>query len=398
MNRIFLSLSLMTVLTIAGCGGKTDEATNQSKNSNQAKDTKGTGETGTESKGNSPADTNGGGSQSAESAGPSAQIGFAVDISKIMETPANQTMLNQPGLGIPPFAKAMTKLSAYVSLPATFSPDPSGFNFYAKLEFKTEVDAKAAMELMLADAPAQAEEKGGTSFQVIRDPGSPPVFVALNGNALVAQSEACADSKNKSFASSGLQSVMNGLPAAAFQMGFDMKGAKDFLMGASMMAPAEDAMMKSIIDTVLKLDAMKITGYGEDYMMIGFDAPDEDTSKAVKQYLSQGVAALAGFAGMVAPSEKDAPAMSEMFNHVLGSLGPKRKGMTTSIVIPKPDNYEELEKKMGEEMMKMAESGESPFGGLPFPGGGGFDAPNSGFEPGDLDGLKDDSVEEKKEK
>ena len=49
------------------------------------------------------------------------------------------------------------------------------------------------------------------------------------------------------------------------------------------------------------------------------------------------------------PSEDDAPAMNEMINHVMGALRPKVDGTTVKLVINKPDNYDELRKKMLDE-------------------------------------------------
>ncbi|MEC9094584.1 MAG: tetratricopeptide repeat protein, partial [Planctomycetota bacterium] len=277
------------------------------------------------------------------------QLALKVDLATAAKSfEGLDALKQQAGVNVPDTAKSLEIL---VNLPRQFTPDPSGINFHAKLGFSDEADAKQVMNMILQAAPTIDQTIGGKSYKVVATPGAPTVCFSMDGASIVISSKGYVESGADSFASANLQTIMKGLDKDIVQMGFDMKGAKAFLQGAMLMVPQDDPMTKSIVDAVMQIDAIKMTsGVGENLMMLGFDAADADGAKAIRQQLQKGLALVAAGAAMMSPDEKKAPASAEFFSHVMTCLLPKKEGNTTKIVITKPDNYDEMLKKMQKEV------------------------------------------------
>lgn len=360
-------MALMAMLILTGCGGSGD-----SKDSKSNKESGGKGDKPSAASTDAPKTT----PNTAPSKMPAdqqAQIGLVLNVGQLMQDDAVKSMM-ESNPQIPPFAKSIGNLSAYVSLPANMMAAPTDYNFYASLDFANAEDCKQAFELLMQGGPSEDAEVNGKSFKKIAAPGAPVVYVHQDGASIRAYSEAYAKSGSTNFASAGLQGMLNGEPKGEpFKLAVDIKSANSFLSGLNQLAPQAESFTKS--------NGLLVAGggTGDLLFMLRVDTPDEETAKKVKGTVQQGLGLLALGAASQIPSAEIAPATNEFANYVLGNLKPKSDGNSVSIVVNKPDNYEELKKKMAAEAPKVAEEMKKKQGAGGFGPGPG---PPPGFGPG----------------
>lgn len=273
------------------------------------------------------------------------QIGVEIDFAQLLKDKTTAAMLDA-NPDMPAFVKSMKSLSLYVSLPNSMAKiaDPSNVNFFFKLSFSKMGDCDAAYDEMFGNAPAEDVEKNGKTYKKIAEPGAPVVYVLKAGSSIKAYSEKYVDSDSEKFATKGLTTALGKAPQSEpFKMAFDVASVKDLIGELAAFAPQAEAFSKAESIT------MAGGGQGKLMFMLSVATPDESTAKKIKSTLQTMMALIAATVPAQLPPEDDAPALNEMVNHVLGKLRPKVDGTTVELVINKPDNYEELRKKLLEE-------------------------------------------------
>lgn len=338
MYRTFLTAAIVVALSLTGCGGKKDSNSNSN-----------------------------GGAPSSLPAEQQAQLGIKVDMGSFLNSPMGGQAVDMAGPEMPAFIKSATKLDVYVNLTAEMQTDPSGVNFHARMQFSDAESAKAAFEEFKKEAPSVAKDEdiGGKTYMVVEAGDAPTVCAIQEDTTLVICSRAYAEDGSGNYATEGLRSIMNGLDDDMLQVGFDMAAAKGMVQ--KMTAPmANDKMAKPIVDALMSVTGVKITaGMGDTMFMLGFDGENEEATKNIQQQLQKGLGLLAFGAGAITPDESKAPASAEMFGHIMDCLTPQVEGTTVKVVITKPENYAELEKKIVEEVKSGAAMPPMAFGGGP---------------------------------
>lgn len=340
MYRTFLSTALVAMLFLTGCGGS-DSAGKGKGNSGGGKSA------GASAKSTLPVDQQ-------------SEIGLEINIGQLLKDEAAKAMLESTP-DVPPFVKSMSNLSVYVALPANMglASDPNNFDFYASLSFSSADDCKAAFDEMFKNGFAEDVKKNDKDFKKVASPGSPVIYVRQDGSSIQVFSEKYVDSGATSFATEGLRAALNGDPQGEpFKLAIDVEGANDFLAALGAMAPQAEAFVKS------KSIVLAGGGTGELVFMMAVETPDEETAKKVKSTVQAGVGMLALAAATQLPPEDVAPATNEFINYLMQNLKPEIDGNTVKVVINKPENYDDLKKKMGAEAKKLQ---EQMLGG---PGGG----------------------------
>lgn len=278
-----------------------------------------------------------------------AQIGIEIDFAELLKDKTTAAML-EANPEVPPFVKSMKSMSLYAFLPDSMAKlqDPSNVNFFFELSFSKMGDCDAAFDEMFGNAPTEDVEKNGKTYKVIDQPGAPVVYILKSGGSIKAYSEKYVESGTEKFASKGLEKALGQAPKGEpFKMGFDIQGAKDLLGELAAFAPQAEAFSAA--------ESMTMAGGGQgDLMfMMAVATPDESTAKKIKSTVQTMLAFVAATIPTQMPSEEDAPATNEMLNHVMSKLRPKVDGTTVKVVVNKPDNFEELRKKVTEEAEKL---------------------------------------------
>ncbi|MEE2640667.1 MAG: hypothetical protein VX768_08585 [Planctomycetota bacterium] len=377
MYRTFLTTAALTAFFLTGCGSAKKEASNNSNNSGETAGATQGGETNEASESdpsgeNKPA-------PGGQASGKQAHVGLQINFGQLMADEAVAAMMkSQPAL--PDFVSKMRDASIYVHLPDELM-NATAFEFHAKLDFSDSEAAKNAYAMIFENAPAEDVQNNGKTYQKIAAPDAPVIFALQEGNALMVATENSLNATADSFATENLKKAMGVAPSdEPFKMAIDIAGAQRPLSILGLLAPQLEAVRKSSSLTTAG------GGQGELLFMISIDAPDESTAKKVKQTVSLGVATVATALATQMPGEDVAPATSEFMNHVMSNLSPKQDGNRVQVMVSKPDNYDELKKKMPAEADKIQAKLMKSLGpGAPAGPGGGFGPGPGGpgaFPPG----------------